>query len=126
MKSLEEMSTAPGELLMGPGDPGLIMVDMTFSGIEKQIHVCMQGVYEFEEKKVRQSRLFCTLVCCACGFAGLSYSIEKFPGCRAGCRRQTTARMLRLCSSWRRPSRLCTRYGPRFQLSTTPNDMTAL
>jgi hypothetical protein len=49
-KSLAESTTNPGELVMGGdfGATGFTMVDMTFSMVEKQIHVCMQGVYKFE------------------------------------------------------------------------------
>jgi|EP01046_Picozoa_sp_COSAG06_P005956 ubiquitin-activating enzyme E1 len=51
-KSLAERIASPGEVIM-PGDlndSGLLMFDMTFSMVEKQIHVAVQGVKEFQAK----------------------------------------------------------------------------
>ena len=49
-RSMEECIKAPGEVIM-PGDlgqSGLLMFDMTFSMVEKQIHCAVAGVKEFQ------------------------------------------------------------------------------
>ena len=51
-RSLADCIASPGELLM-PGDletTGLHMFDMTFSMVEKQLHVAVQGVRAFQEQ----------------------------------------------------------------------------
>ena len=48
--SLAERIKAPGEVVMAGdlNDSGLLMFDMTFSMVEKQIHVAVQGVKEWQ------------------------------------------------------------------------------
>jgi hypothetical protein len=48
--SLAERIKAPGEVVMAGdlNDSGLLMFDMTFSMVEKQIHIAVQGVKEWQ------------------------------------------------------------------------------
>jgi len=53
-RSYAECAKSPGGVVMaGDGAQGFLMTDMTFSMVELQLHVAMQGVYAFEEVEGR-------------------------------------------------------------------------